>query len=103
MANTFTVIKRERIAGVNGHSFRRRVEGTLVIDTAAGAAADDFPAAFFGLNKLTDVAYLVSDGENKVLLGIPDYTGDSLIIQGGASNAGLDLANDTYRIVVVGE
>lgn len=104
MAITFTLTKRSRLSDVNEHKFRRRVEGILVIDnTDVGAQADDLPASFFGLNKITELAYLVSDGENRVLIGVPDYTGDSLIIAGGSSNSGQDLANDTYRIVLVGE
>lgn len=104
MANAFTPIRAWKYGGSNNQSILK-VEGTLVIDTTAsgGAAADDLPASMFGLKKLIGVAVITSDGEAKVFIGAPDYTGDSLLVVGGSADGALiDLPNDTYKIAVQG-
>src|SRR5690606_27016074 len=102
MANTFTATRAWPYAGPNGKSILK-VEGELVIDTTAngGAAADDLPASLFGLKQIIGQAVIVNDGEDKVFVGSPDFTGDSLLVVGGSADGALiDLPNDTYKICI---
>ncbi len=104
MANAFTRLRSWVESGPVGKSFLL-VEGTLVIDTTAsgGAAADDLLASLFGLKKIIGPAIITNDGEDKVFVGAPDYTGDSLLVVGGSADGALiDLPNDTYRIFIRG-
>ncbi len=103
MANAFTVEKQRRFGGPEGKSFLL-VEGILVIDTTAsgGAAPDDLPASLFKLKKIVACLSIINDGEDYLPPGSPDYTGDSLLVGGGATCALLDLPNDTYRVKLVG-
>lgn len=103
MANAFTVSKQYRFGGPQNKSFLM-VDGTLVIDTTAsgGAAVDDLPASMFKLTKIVACLGIVNDGEDKNYMATPDYTGDSLVVAGGASNAFMDLPNDTYRVRLIG-
>lgn len=105
MANAFTPtsIRTMYYGGPQGKNLKF-VEGTLVIDTTAtgGAVPDDLPASMFGLKKIVGIAAIVNDGEDKNWFGTPDYTGDSLLVGGGASNAPMDLPNDTYKIALQG-
>jgi hypothetical protein len=103
MANTFTPELQRRLGGPEGKTFLL-VKGILAIDTTAlgGAAVDDLPASLFGLKKIVAVLGIVNDGEDKNYQGTPDYTGDSLVVGGGVSNAFQDLPNDNYRVTVLG-
>ncbi len=104
MANAFTATRAWRHGGGNQKSLLM-VEGTLVIDTTAsgGASPDDLPASMFGLKQIIGPAVVVDDGEDKIFLGCPDYTGDSLLItDGSAAGATADLPNDTYKIFLQG-
>ena len=103
MANAFTAVRAWRFGGSNGKSLIA-VEGTLVIDTTAsgGAVADDLLASLFGLQKIIGPAIISNDGEDKIYFGAPDYTGDSLLVGGGAAGATQDLPNDTYKVYIVG-
>lgn len=103
MANAFTPEFQRRFGGPEGKSFLL-VKGILVIDTTAsgGAAADDLPASLFAVNKIVSVLNIVNDDENKIYQGSADYDGDSLMVGGGASNAPMDLPNDTYRLTLIG-
>lgn len=105
MANAVSsVTQTARWGGPNGKQFVS-IEGILVIDTTAsgGAVPDDLPASLFGLRKIVGPAYIVNDGEDKSWFAGPDYTGDSLLVGGGASNAPMDLPNDTYRFFITGQ
>lgn len=103
MANTFTATAGWRYGGGNQKSLLK-LEGTLVIDTTAsgGAAADDMPASMFGLKKIIGIAAVINDGEDKVFFGVPDYTGDSLMIGEVSSGTPIDLPNDTYKLCIQG-
>jgi hypothetical protein len=80
MANTFTRSDVIRFAGSAGKS-RLLVTGSLVLDSAGGAEADDIPASLFGLNKLVACLGLVASGEGSVYSASADATGDSLLVQ----------------------
>jgi hypothetical protein len=103
MANTFTATRAWRMGGANGKSLLV-VEGALVIDTTAsgGASPDDLPASLFGLQTIIGPVTIVNDGEDKIFHAGPDHTGDSLLVGGGASQATVDLPNDTYKICITG-
>lgn len=104
MANAFTQTAGWRYGGPVGKTFLQ-TQGTLVIDTTAsgGAAADDLPASLFGLSKIIGTAIVTNDSEDKVFVGAPDYTGDSLLIVGGSADGALiDLPDDTYSIIITG-
>lgn len=103
MANAFTTTKQTRLGGPQGKSLLL-VEGTLVIDTTAsgGAAVDDLVASMFKLKKIVACLSIVNDGEDKNYFATPDYTGDSLVVGGGAANAFADLPNDTYKVALLG-
>lgn len=103
MANAFSVTRQIRMGGPTGKSLIM-VDGLLVIDTTAsgGAAADDLPASLFKLTKIVAALSVVNDGEDKIFHASPDYTGDSLLVGGGASQALVDLPNDTYRVRLLG-
>lgn len=102
MANTYTQARAVPFGGPVGKSLFL-TQGTLVIDTTAngGAAAGDLPASMFGLNRILS-AVVVNDDNSKNFVGTPAYNGESLLIAGGASNAPMDLPNDTYLITVIG-
>ena len=109
MANNFTVEKQRRFGGPNGMQFLL-TEGILVIDTTAtgGATPDDLSAALFKLTKIVACLAITNDGETAIFVGAPDYTGDSLLIQGITSATDVitvgtgDLPNDTYRVKLIG-
>lgn len=103
MANSFTATRAWRHAGPNGKSLLIQ-EGTLVIDTTAsgGATALDMPASMFGLSAIIGLAAISNDDDSKGWLGVPDYAGASLMVTGGASNAYMDLPNDTYKLYIQG-
>lgn len=104
MANAVTaILQTARWGGPNGKQYCS-IEATLVIDTTAngGAAADDLPASLFSLKKIVGPAVIVNDGEDKLYHAGPDYTGDSLLVGGGSSQALVDLPNDTYKIFLTG-
>lgn len=104
MANAFTAVRSYRKGGPMGKKILV-VEGTLVIDTTAsgGASPDDLPASLFGLKEILGPAVITNDGEDKIYLGAPDYTGDSLLItDGSAAGATADLPNDTYKVCIQG-
>ncbi len=103
MANAFTATRAWRTAGPEGKSLLIQ-EGTLVIDTTAsgGAAAGDLPASMFGLSDIVGVAAISNDDDSKGWVGTPAYDGESLMVQGGASNAYMDLPNDTYKLCIQG-
>lgn len=103
MANAFTKTRAWRYGGAAQKSLIE-FEGVLVIDTTAsgGASPDDLPASMFGLATIIGIASIVNDGEDKSWFGTPDYTGDSLLVGGGAANAPMDLPNDTYKITIRG-
>ena len=103
MANTFNVERQTRFGGPVGKSLLL-VEGQLVIDTTAsgGAAAGDLPASMFKLRKIVGVLGVINDSNDKAYFGTPDYSGASLVVGGGASNALQDLPNDTYRLTLLG-
>jgi hypothetical protein len=103
MANAFTATRAWRSGGPVGKTFLHQL-GTLVVDTTAsgGAADGDLPATMFGLTEIISVGHIVNDDNSKVYFGGPSYDGDSLMVNGGASNAPSDLANDTYKMTVVG-
>jgi hypothetical protein len=89
MANRVTAnLQTARWGGPNG-KYYVSIEATLVIDTTAngGAAPDDLPASLFGLRKIVGPAVIVNDGEDKLYHAGPDYSGDSLLVGGGASQA----------------
>lgn len=103
MANAFTKTRAERFGGFAGKSFLL-VEGTLVIDTTAtgGAAAGDLPVAMFNADSQRILsAVIVNDDNTKNWVGTPAYNGASLLVVGGASNAPMDLPNDTYAISLI--
>lgn len=101
MANSFTKSSVRRTAGPEGKTYLI-ITGILAIDSAVGAAADDIPASLFGLNKIVDVGPIVPDSEDAIIVGAPDYTGDSILVRGVGANTLADLANDNYRLVVTG-
>lgn len=103
MANTFAVEKQRRLGGPEGKSFLL-VEGILTVDTTAsgGAVPDDLPASLFKLTKIVAALSICNDGEDKIYHASPDYTGDSLLVGGGAAQATVDLPNDTYRVKLLG-
>jgi len=104
MANTFTATRAWRYGGGSQKSLLS-VEGVLTIDTTAsgGAAPDDLPAALFGLKQIIGIAVAVNDGETKIYMGCPDYTGDSLLItDGSAAGAIADLPDDIYKLSIQG-
>lgn len=103
MANAFTPDYSTLLGGTMSKDMVM-VKGELVIDTTAegGAAADDLPASMFGLQKIVACLSIVNDGEDKVFHASPDFTGDSLLVGGGASQALVDLPNDTYEVVILG-
>lgn len=103
MANAFAVEKQRRFGGPQGKSYLL-IEGILTIDTTAlgGASVGDMPASMFGLKKITSCLSITNDGQDKTYYANPDYTGGSLLVGGGASNANQDLPNDIYRIKLVG-
>lgn len=103
MANAFTATRAWRAAGPEGKSLLIQ-EGTLVIDTTAdgGAAAGDLPASMFGLVEIIGPAAISNDADAKGWIGIPDYAAESLMVTGGASNAYMDLPNDTYKLYIQG-
>lgn len=103
MANTFTATRAWRTAGPNGKSLIMK-EGTLVIDTTAdgGATAGDLPASMFGLLEIVDTAAISNDDDSKGWIGVPAYDAGSLMVTGGASNAYMDLPDDTYKLYIKG-
>jgi hypothetical protein len=103
MANSFSVTSQYRFGGPAGKSFML-VDGVLTIDTTAsgGAAVDDLPASMFKLTKIVACLGIVNDGETKNYYATPDYTGDSLVVGGGSSDAFQDLPNDVYRLRLIG-
>lgn len=103
MANAFTATRGWRYAGPVGKTILK-LEGTLVIDTTAsgGASALDLPASMFGLNQIIGVSAISNDNDTKGWIGVPDYAGASLMVTGGASNAYMDLPNDTYKLCIEG-
>lgn len=103
MANAFTATRGFRYAGPNGKTLLK-LEGTLVIDTTAtgGATAGDLLATLFGLTEIIGVAVISNDDNSKGWVGAPSYDAASLMVLGGASNAYMDLPNDTYKISIQG-
>jgi hypothetical protein len=103
MANAFTATRAWRWGGPVGKTFLT-VEGTLVIDTTSsgGASALDLTAALFGLSEIIGVSAFSNDADAKGWVGVPDYLGASVMITGGASNAYMDLPNDTYKVTISG-
>jgi hypothetical protein len=103
MANAFTASRAYRYAGPVGKTLLK-VWGTLVIDTTAtgGAADNDLPATMFGLTEIIGCAAISNDNDSKGWIGVPSYDGDSLMVTGGASNAYMDLPNDTYKVCIQG-
>lgn len=103
MANAFTKTNAWRFAGPNGKTLLR-VQGTLVIDTTAtgGAAAGDLPASMFGLREIVGIAGITADDNSKLFFGVPAYNKQSLMVGIGASNAPIDLPNDTYLLTIEG-
>lgn len=103
MANAFTATRAWRYAGPCGKSLLK-VEGALVIDTTAigGATAGDLPASMFGLQEIVGPVAISNDDNSKGWIGVPAYAGTSLMVTGGASNAYMDLPNDTYKVCIQG-
>jgi len=103
MANAFTATRAWRGFGPNGKSILK-VEGALVIDTTAtgGATAGDLPASMFGLREIVGCAAISNDDNSKGWIGVPAYAATSLMVTGGASNAYMDLPNDTYKVCIEG-
>lgn len=103
MANAFTATRAWRYGGNEGKSLLK-VEGVLVIDTTAsgGATAGDLLATLFGLNEIVGIAAIINDDNSKSWFGTPSYDAASLMVGGGASNAPMDLPNDTYKICLEG-
>lgn len=103
MANAFTSTRGWRYAGPCGKTILK-LEGTLVIDTTSsgGASALDLPASMFGLNQIIGISAISNDADAKGWVGVPDYAGASLMVTGGASNAYMDLPNDTYKLCIEG-
>ena len=120
MANTFTTTSTVRIPSFGDAKNVVLKQGTLVIDTPVGAAVDDIPASLFGLSKIKSCLGITNDGETAILSAAPDYTGDSLLVQGitatavttedtgvytttvTVANGFTDLAADTYNVTLVG-
>lgn len=103
MANAFTATRAYRFGGSNNKSLLM-VEGTLVIDTTAtgGATAGDLLATLFGLTQIVGPVAISNDDNSKGWTGSPAYDGTSLMVQGGTSNAYMDLPNDTYKVCITG-
>lgn len=103
MANSFAVVRATPFAGHANKSLVL-IEGTLTIDTTAsgGGAVDDLPASMFKLKKIVACLGIMSDGETTQYFANGDYTGDSLVVGGGASNVFQDLPNDIYRVTLIG-
>jgi hypothetical protein len=103
MSNTFTVVRSTAFGGHADKSLAI-IEGTLVIDTTAsgGGAVDDLPASLFKLKKIVACLGIIPSTELTQYFANGDYTGDSLVVGGGAVNVYQDLPNGTYRVTVVG-
>jgi hypothetical protein len=56
----------------------------------------------FGLNQIIGISAISNDADAKGWVGVPDYAGASLMVTGGASNAYMDLPNDTYKLCIEG-
>jgi hypothetical protein len=102
MANTFTATKSFSYAGPGGRTIFERI-GTLVIDTTAngGAVDGDLPATMFDLVEIIGGS-ATADDNSKVFSILPSYDADSALVGFGASNAPMDLPNDTYLCVIRG-
>lgn len=103
MANAFTPTKMTRLGGPQGKTLLL-VEGTLAIDTTAtgGGVVDDLVASMFKLKKIVACLSIVNSGELKNYYATPDYTGDSLVVGGGAANVFQDLPNESYKVALLG-
>lgn len=76
--------------------------GTIVIDTAVGAAAGTFLPAVFGLRKFTGVCYFTKSTNDAFYTAVPAQDGFSLIVMSGTTAGGFDLPNGTYVCRIVG-
>jgi len=102
MAKAFTVETTWREGGPEGKTILA-VRGILAITVSGeGGAVDDLPASLFKLNRILDCGPIVNDGEDLIIHGSPDYTGDSLITADPTDGTLLDLPVDNYRLTVKG-
>lgn len=103
MANSFATEKQRRLGGPAGKSFIL-VEGILTIDTpaASGGVAGQLPASLFKLVKIVSCEAIILSTNLAAYFGVPDYTGDSLCVAGGAAGALQNLPNGSYRVKLLG-
>lgn len=100
MANTFTKVYDYYIGSTSKSDIV--VEGTLVIDTAAGDTVGDFPASFFGMTVITKPATIIDSTSAISRIGVPSYDGTSLLVKNVATSGFTDLATGTYAIQIQG-
>jgi hypothetical protein len=62
------------------------IQGSLTVDTPAGAEVDDFEASLFGCNEIVACLGVVPSTNDAVYAGCPDTTGGSLLIGGGTTS-----------------
>jgi len=100
MANAFTKVYDFYVGSTSKSDIV--VEGTLVIDTAAGAAVGSIPASLFGLTVITRPVAIIDSANTISRMGVPSYDGTSLLVKNVATSGFTDLANATYSLAVQG-
>jgi hypothetical protein len=103
MALSWSASETFRFGGGNGKAMVM-IQGQLTITTTAvGDTADEIPASTFGLSQIYGCGGIMTDNEDKVWVGSPDNTNESLITQDpAATNATDDLPADIYNMCVWG-